>query len=122
MKRTIAVLKACSDSNRLRTLGALLDHHELCACQITELLEISGATVSRHLSLLINAGLLESRKEGRWVFYHLHKDADDSFIKWLKNELENSADFAKDRKKMKQILKKNPEEICRKQRGKKCCP
>lgn len=99
-----------------------MEHKELCACQLTELLEIAGATVSRHLGLLVNAGLLGSRKESRWVYYHLSETADSQFIKWLKNELGNSADFAKDKKKMLKILKQNPEDICRKQRGSKCCP
>ena len=119
MKHTLSILKACSDRNRLRALGALVEHRELCACQITELLKVAGATVSRHMGLLIIAGLVESRKDGRWVYYKLRKSADKQFIKWLKNKLENSADFAKDLKTMKKILKKNPEDICRKQRGSK---
>lgn len=122
MQNTLEILKACSDRNRLRAFSVLIDHQELCACQITELLGIAGATASRHLGLLLNAGLIESRKDGHWVYYYLNKNMDSQFVKWLKKELVNSADFAKDRKKMAEILKKDPEDICRKQRGRKCCP
>ena len=122
MKHTLSILKACSDRNRLRVLGVLLTNNELCACQITELLDIAGATVSRHLGLLINAGLVESKKDGRWVYYNLNIKADKQFLEWLKHELESSADSANDQKNMAKILEQQPEDICRKQRGSKCCP
>ena len=65
MNTTARILKALSEPNRLRIVMALTDNRELCACQITELLRLSGATVSRHLAQLTLCGLLESRKEGR---------------------------------------------------------
>jgi len=51
-----------SDKNRLRILNALLSHEELCACQITELLQIAGAAASRHLSLMVSSGILKIGK------------------------------------------------------------
>jgi len=51
MKNTVSLLKALSDQNRLRVVAALLSEPELCACQIKELLNVTGATVSRHLAL-----------------------------------------------------------------------
>ncbi len=59
MNDLLLILKAMSDKNRLRILRALLTHEELCACQITEFLEVAGATASRHLSLMVNAGILK---------------------------------------------------------------
>ncbi len=123
MKRILTITKALSDRNRLRSVMALAEFRELCACQITELLQVSGATASRHLSLLVNAGLMENRKEGRWVFYRLN----DSFsrgpvIEWLKHELEHAEDLKSDRDRLKKILTCTPEELCRKQRGIICCP
>ena len=64
-------LKALADRNRLRIVAALADYEELCACQLTELLGVSGATASRHLAQLTASGLLASRKDGRWVHYCL---------------------------------------------------
>ena len=75
MKNTLSLLKALSDKNRLRVVAALLSTHELCACQIKELLKITGASVSRHLALLIQVGLVDSRKKGRWVYYRLRPEA-----------------------------------------------
>ena len=49
MDGTVNLLKALSDTNRLRTVLALHRYEELCACQITELLQVTGETVSRHL-------------------------------------------------------------------------
>lgn len=62
MEKVLSIMKALSDANRLRIVSALMAFDELCACQITELLQVSGATVSRHLALLVNAEVLESRR------------------------------------------------------------
>lgn len=120
MKKLLTRLKALGDSNRLRIVAALIEEDELCACQITELLQVTGATVSRHLSILVNSGILKSRKEGRWIFYKLNKK-DIVLLEWLKNNLEGSSEFNKDRKNIKKITSCPPEEICRKQRGTDCC-
>ncbi len=66
MNKVLEQFKALSDRNRLR-VATLLHIDELCACQIVELLEVTGAMVSCHMGLLVRAGLVESRKEGRWV-------------------------------------------------------
>ncbi len=62
-------LKALADGNRLRLLTAIARAGELCACELTELLQVSGATCSRHLAILVDAGLLARRREGRWMHY-----------------------------------------------------
>jgi len=60
--------KALADENRVRALLALRKG-ELCVCQITELFGLAPSTVSKHLSILYQAGLVESRKDGRWIYY-----------------------------------------------------
>ena len=62
MKTQLEQLKALSDRNRLRVVAALMNTSELCACQISELLGVSGATASRHMDLLIRAGLRNRSK------------------------------------------------------------
>jgi ArsR family transcriptional regulator len=52
----------------VRALAALRGH-ELCVCQIVELLQLAPSTVSKHMSILRRSGLVESRKNGRWVYY-----------------------------------------------------
>jgi ArsR family transcriptional regulator len=105
-------------------VAALSTYEELCACQITELLQVSGATASRHLSQLVNAEILESRKEGRWVYYWLDKTRSrhQPIVDWLQAAFLKSREIKDDRSALKKIITRDPEEICRKQRGDACCP
>jgi DNA-binding transcriptional ArsR family regulator len=70
LREVLEIHKALSDANRLRALIALSDN-ELCVCQITELLQLAPSTVSKHLSILKQADLVEMRKESRWIYYRL---------------------------------------------------
>ena len=109
--------------NRLRIVAALGRHGELCACQITELLQVAGATVSRHLGVLRHAGLLESRKEGRWVYYRLAPPADtEPVFQWLENSFAESGQLQADFQSLEKIVGIGREELCRMQRGEECCP
>ena len=69
----MTITKALSDENRVRMLLAL-DGRELCVCQIIELLGLAPSTVSKHMSILANARLVEGRQEGRWRFYRLARN------------------------------------------------
>lgn len=124
MDQLVLIFKALSDRNRLRVVAALMEYEELCACQITELLQVTGATASRHMGVLLSSGLIESRKDGRWVYYRLCKESASSaaLLDWVKNELKKSSDAVKDKKQLEEIMAYEPEELCRKQRGEKCCP
>lgn len=73
MKRTAQLFKALSDETRLRIL-ALLVQGELCVCDLMATLELPQSTVSRHLAYLRNAGLVEDRRQGVWMFYRLAED------------------------------------------------
>jgi ArsR family transcriptional regulator, arsenate/arsenite/antimonite-responsive transcriptional repressor len=66
----VKTARALGDPTRARALVALADG-ELCLCQMVHLLGLSPSMVSRHLSILHAAGLVESRKDGRWRFYRL---------------------------------------------------
>jgi ArsR family transcriptional regulator, arsenate/arsenite/antimonite-responsive transcriptional repressor len=123
MDAPLLVLKALADRNRLRMVAALTERGELCACQLTELSGVAGATVSRHLSLLVQAGVAESRKEGRWVHYRLRPGVADKgpLAKWLREALADSPDVERDRKALDRILARDREDLCRDQRGVKCC-
>lgn len=72
----MTITRALADETRLRALAALRDG-ELCLCQLIEVLGLSPSTVSQHLTMLWQAGLVERRKEGRWHYYRLiGKDGD----------------------------------------------
>ena len=122
MKQTLQILKSLSDRNRLRVVAALMHVDELCACQIVELLEVTGATASRHMGLLLQSGVVQSRKKGRWVYYRLVKSLDARLSKWLKAELLTDNELAADRELLQSIVACEPEELCRRQRGEECCP
>ncbi|PYI38026.1 transcriptional regulator [Arthrobacter psychrolactophilus] len=67
------VLKALSDPNRLRLLSIVKagDGGEACVCDLTEPLDLGQPTVSHHLKILVDAGLLEREKRGTWAYYSL---------------------------------------------------
>ncbi len=125
MQRMLSVMKALADRNRLRVVAVLQAHAELCACQITELLQVTGATVSRHMGLLVRAGLVASRKEGRWIYFRLKTTppADSGpILKWLREGAKQSAQGERDGRALTKILSLEKEELCRRQRGEACCP
>lgn len=119
MQKLTQTLKALSDQNRLRIIVTLMKYEELCACQFTQLLGIAGATVSRHLSVLHNAQLVQYRKEGRWIFYKLGTDTTDAqpVLDWINDKAKTCPELQADFIELEKILACPPEEICRKQRG-----
>lgn len=118
MEQTLSLLKALADRNRLRIFCVLQHHDELCACQLTELLGVAGATASRHLSKLVNAGILTSRKEGRWVYFRVHRGVreNSSLYSWLWQSCQNAEQVAKDLLKIETILQIPCEDLSKKQR------
>jgi ArsR family transcriptional regulator len=103
MKQPLDQLKALADRNRLRVVAALMNQEELCACQLSELLGVSGATASRHMELLIRSGLVESRKAGRWVHYKLNPAFPAPLFQWLEKTLSDDPDVKADRRTLKKI-------------------
>lgn len=78
-----AVFKTLSDPTRLRILRLLLDAGaELCVCELVDSLEEPQYNVSKHLNALKGAGLLASRRDGRWVYYRVG-DAGGDFTRLL---------------------------------------
>ena len=111
------ITKALADENRVRTLLALREG-ELCVCQITELFGLAPSTISKHLSILHQAGLVESRKEGRWIYYRLPENALPAVreaIRWLERSLDGDEQVAEDTRKLKKVLKMDPVELCKRQ-------
>jgi DNA-binding transcriptional ArsR family regulator len=68
MQQFVLLVKALADETRLKILLAL-QHGELCVCQLTAFLELAPSTVSKHISLLLQAGLVSKRKCGKWAYY-----------------------------------------------------
>lgn len=118
MREFMSITKALADPNRVRILLALR-RGELCVCQITELLSLAFSTISKHLSILQHAGLIQSRKSERWVYYRLPGKAAPVAVRealdWVKKSLAKTGEAAADVKKLNQVLKMDLGEICRRQ-------
>jgi arsenate reductase len=70
MREILSIAKALGDESRLRALLAVKDG-ELCLCQIIQVLDLSPATVSKHMDVLERAGLVQRRRQGKWRYYRL---------------------------------------------------
>ncbi len=118
MRDFMSITKALADENRVRALLALR-HGELCVCQITELFGLAPSTISKHLSILEQAGLVESRKEGRWVYYRLPDGAPPALIReataWVTKALKHNAKIVGDTRQLKSIQAIDPVELCKRQ-------
>lgn len=100
------VMKAAGDPTRARILK-LLEEGELCVCDIIEVLGLGQSTVSGHLAVLREAGLVKGRREGRWAHYSL---ADRKMSRYsmpllalLFGWLEDDAQIRADRRKLAAI-------------------
>lgn len=78
----VKVLKALADANRLHILE-LLGRGEQCACVLLENLALSQPTLSHHMKILCDAGLVASRKEGKWIYYTRQAKALDEIGAYL---------------------------------------
>jgi len=117
MRETMAVIKALADENRARIV-LFLGTGELCVCQIVEMLGLAPSTVSKHLDVLYQAGLVDTRKDGRWVYYHLSKKPEAAgAVAWLAKTLAEDQTVKEDRKRLKLVLKADKEVLCCRYRG-----
>ncbi|MDD3473890.1 MAG: metalloregulator ArsR/SmtB family transcription factor [Syntrophaceae bacterium] len=115
MKDIMTLIKAVSDENRVRLLMALRGG-ELCVCQLIEFIDLAPSTVSKHMSILRNAHLVESRKKGRWVYYRLTEShgarAACGLISWLRQTLEDDSSIVLDMKRLGEVLERMPSASC----------
>lgn len=108
MKEILSVTSALSDEIRLRIINILFES-DLYVCEIVDILELPQSTVSRHLTILKNANIVEDTKNGLWVKYSLIKNRMyDKVIKPLvKEELMNTQKCKEDLIKVKARMEKD---------------
>ena len=96
MKKTLLQFKALGDENRFRIV-MMLRIRKLCVCEMLEVLDITGGTLSNHLKILQHAGLINQKKEGRWVVYSLTESIDETLFAYIDNNLNDTKIFEKDK-------------------------
>ena len=79
IERYVTVFKALSDMTRLKIMWLLLSiDSKICASEIIDVLNENQYNVSKHLKILLNAGLIYKKKEGKWTFYY-YRSGDEGF-------------------------------------------
>ena len=84
--KTALIFKAFSDKNRIRIIK-MLRNNEKCACKLLTELNITQPTLSHHMKILCDAGIVQGRKEGKWVHYSIDSDGADRAVALLKQQL-----------------------------------
>ncbi len=113
MRQFLKVMKALSDPNRVKIIK-MLQRKKMCVCELQTALGVAQPTVSKHLRILEDAGLVTFEKDGLWVNYKLSKDNNPyskTMLRHLKNWLEDEPEIVELIKKLPYI---NREDICAK--------
>jgi len=95
------IFKALGDPVRLRLFYLLASRDELCVCHLTTALNLPQSTISRHLGILLHAGLVSNRREGKWMHYRLTNGVAVRLAALIP-EISDEETFQKDRKRLQQ--------------------
>lgn len=82
-KKTALIFKAFCDENRIRILK-LLQTGEKCACKLLEEINVTQPTLSHHMKILCDSGIVSGRKEGKWTHYSISREGADYAAQCLK--------------------------------------
>ncbi len=107
MIETVEIFKALGDETRLRLVNLFLQtKDDLCVCEMVDALGLPQYQISKHLTILKNAGLLRGSREGTWVYYRLDGESSSflrDFLKVLSRHLKQQT-FVDDASKLLQRL------------------
>jgi ArsR family transcriptional regulator len=106
------LFKALGDETRVRIV-ALLTHGELCVCHVQEALSLSQPNASRALGILYNAGIVERRREGTWVYFRLAEGPNEPCRQQLKALCRSFAGQATLRRDVERLLKAKGPDACK---------
>jgi ubiquinone/menaquinone biosynthesis C-methylase UbiE len=112
MESVLKSLRALSDATRLRIV-ALLEKGELSVQELQEIARMGQSRISTHLGLLLDSGLVQSRRDGKRTFYKLNQDAEEAgkdFIKLAIQGAQELPDYAADQINLKRILSRRQEQ------------
>lgn len=87
----VPLLKALSDETRLKIVD-MLSSGELCACKILERFSITQPTLSYHMKILTESGIVVGRREGSWMNYSLNKEKGEDLMRFFSNMISSKDD------------------------------
>lgn len=99
-ERNAKVFKALCDANRLMIIE-MLQRGERCACEILEGLQIGQSTLSHHMKILMESGIVSGRPEGKWMHYSLSKEGCDAARNLLQELTKSKENLPGDRSNVK---------------------
>lgn len=109
------VLKAAGDPTRARILK-LLEGGGLCVCQVQAVLGLAASTVSKHLAILRTAGLVEDRRDGKWIEYAIASERRNAYaaplLAMLRGPLDRDPAVVADRKRLREVKAVPKDELC----------
>jgi ArsR family transcriptional regulator, arsenate/arsenite/antimonite-responsive transcriptional repressor len=114
MKELVLTAKAFADPSRVRILMALRGQ-ELCVCELCDALAVTQSTLSTHLQVIRNAGLVSARKEGKWMYYAIAPQAEHlvrTLFRSFSDSLQADATLRQDAKKLSRRLLLRDNGLC----------
>lgn len=105
MKQFVRVMKALSDPNRVRIIK-ILGVKELCVCELQDLIGLAQSTVSKHLKILEEAGLVDYRKEGSWFIYRLSNGEESDYARVM---LKNLKGWLAEERQLQEMIARLPQ-------------
>lgn len=114
MNDLVAVAKAFADPTRVRILAAVR-HREVCVCELCDALGVTQSTLSTHLQVIRDAGLVNARKQGKWVYYSVRAESEqllESVFGFFAPSLKADATIRQDTKKLTERMKERVGGAC----------
>ena len=124
MDELLHAAKALADPTRVRILTALRGR-ELCVCELCDALGVSQSTLSTHLRVIRAAGLVRTRKEGKWIYYAPEPDKRrllEGVFKFFTAELHDNGLLRRDAQRLARRLAERKDGACCRGFEASCCP
>jgi ArsR family transcriptional regulator len=82
-KKIVKIAKALADENRFKIFTTISEKGEIACKEITSMFNLTQPTISHHLKVLMESGLIDFRKEGQWSYFFVNKEALDEYLSSL---------------------------------------
>jgi ArsR family transcriptional regulator, arsenate/arsenite/antimonite-responsive transcriptional repressor len=114
MNEMVEAAKAFADPTRVRILAALR-RGELCVCELSDALGVTQSTLSTHLQVIRDAGLVQTRRDGKWIYYAVRAEADqllESLFGFFAKTVKNDPAIRRDKEQLAARLKERKGGAC----------